>query len=152
MKKASITIVIFFLSLTTFGQDITGKWYGLLKVPGAQLPIEINVTKTENGYKSTMDSPEQKAFDIPIPSTSYENTSFKFAIPAGRIEYEGTFENNKIKANHEKEPETINKSFWKKYEYILIINDKKINIPAIFDLFILINSFEKHSQIYSNSN
>lgn len=97
MKKASITIVIFFLSLTTFGQDITGKWYGLLKVPGAQLPIEINVTKTENGYKSTMDSPEQKAFDIPIPSTSYENATFKFAIPAGRIEYEGTFENNKIK-------------------------------------------------------
>lgn len=43
------------MSLTTFGQDITGKWYGLLKVPGAQLPIEINVTKTENGYKSTMD-------------------------------------------------------------------------------------------------
>lgn len=97
MRKIAITIVTFFLSVTTFGQDITGKWYGLLKVPGTQLPIEINVTKTDTGYKSTMDSPDQKAFDIPIATTSFENTTFKFAIPAGRIEYEGTFENNKIK-------------------------------------------------------
>lgn len=97
MRKIAITIVTFFLSVTTFGQDITGKWYGLLEVPGTQLPIEINVTKTDTGYKSTMDSPDQKAFDIPIATTSFENTTFKFAIPAGRIEYEGTFENNKIK-------------------------------------------------------
>jgi len=96
MKKTVLTFVILFLTTVTFGQEITGKWYGLLIVPGGQLPLEINVTKTETGYQSTMDSPDQKAFGIPITTTNFENTTFKFAIPAGRIEYEGTYQNNTI--------------------------------------------------------
>ena len=44
--------------------------------------------------------------------------------------------NNKRNAIHPKELDIIRNSFWKKYEYILIINDRKIKIPEIFDLFI----------------
>lgn len=97
MKKIALTLIIALCSITNYSQEITGKWYGLLIVPGAQLPLEINITKTDSGYQSTMDSPDQKAFGIPITTTSFENSTFKFAIPAGRIEYEGTFENNRIK-------------------------------------------------------
>jgi len=96
MKKALITLVLTLLSYCSFGQEITGKWYGLLNVPGTQLPLEINVTKTETNYQSTMDSPDQKAFGIPITTTSFENSTFKFSIPAGKIEYIGTLKNNKI--------------------------------------------------------
>lgn len=96
MKKALITLVLTLVSYCSFGQEITGKWYGLLNVPGAQLPLEINVTKTETNYQSTMDSPDQKAFGIPITTTSFENSTLKFSIPAGKIEYIGTLKNNKI--------------------------------------------------------
>ncbi|RAR75698.1 alpha/beta hydrolase family protein [Flavobacterium aciduliphilum] len=97
MKKITLTCLLFLVTLNSFSQDISGKWYGLLTVPGMQLPLEINITKTETGYQSTMDSPDQKAFGIPVTTTSFENAVLKFAIPAGRIEYQGTFENNKIK-------------------------------------------------------
>jgi hypothetical protein len=97
MKKIAVLLFTLLLSFSSFGQEITGRWYGNLKVPGGQLPIEIKIIKTELGFSSTMDSPAQKAFDIPVVTTSFENSILKFAIPAGKIEFEGTLnDNNKI--------------------------------------------------------
>lgn len=95
MKKF-FTLSFLLLSLTAFCQDITGEWNGALKVSGIQLRLVIHISKTETGYTSTMDSPDQKAFGIPVTTTSFENNILKFAIPAGKIEYEGTLANNKI--------------------------------------------------------
>lgn len=98
MKKIKITVFIILISLTSFAQDVTGSWYGMLKVPGTQLPVVINVTKFETGYKATMDSPEQKAFGIPVPIFTFADSKFKFEIPEGRIDYSGILsENNVIK-------------------------------------------------------
>ena len=88
MKK-SILLIIVLISTITFGQEITGKWYGALNIPGNQLPIELNITKTDKGFTTTMDSPSQKAFNIAVPTTTFENATLKFAIPAGKIQYEG---------------------------------------------------------------
>ncbi len=85
------------LTIVSFGQEITGKWYGDIKTPTGELPLEINISKTENGYSTTMDSPTQKAFGIPITTTTFENSVLIFAIPAGKVSYEGTFnKDNKI--------------------------------------------------------
>ena len=88
MKKITFLLIILF-STVTFGQEISGKWYGALNVQGSKLPIEINITKIGTGFSSTMDSPSQKAFNIPVPTTTFENEILKFAIPAGKIQYEG---------------------------------------------------------------
>jgi pimeloyl-ACP methyl ester carboxylesterase len=87
MKK--ITFLLFLFSLTVSAQDITGKWYGLLKVQGIQLPLVFNVNKTENGCSATMDSPDQKAFGIPTTSANFENSTLKIAVLNAGIEYEG---------------------------------------------------------------
>ena len=88
MKKIFISLLIL-NSITLFGQEIVGQWFGILKVPIMQLNLVFNVTKTDSGFKSTMDSPDQKAFGIPVTTTSFENSILKLAIPAGGIEYEG---------------------------------------------------------------
>lgn len=97
MKKNILLLVTLLLTLVSFGQEISGKWYGDIKTPTGELPIEINITKTENGFSTTMDSPTQKAFGIPITTTNFQNSVLTFAIPAGKISYEGTFnKDNKI--------------------------------------------------------
>lgn len=82
------------------GQNITGQWNGILKVQGTQLRIVFNISKTENGYVSTMDSPDQGAKGIPVSSTSFENSTLKLAVTNLKIEYEGILgENNVIVGN-----------------------------------------------------
>ena len=89
MKKIITFILVFCSILTVFSQDITGTWNGILKVQGMQLSLVFHINKTENGFSSTMDSPDQKAFGIPVTTTNFENLKLKIAIANAGIEYEG---------------------------------------------------------------
>ncbi|PJJ07116.1 hypothetical protein CLU83_0262 [Flavobacterium sp. 1] len=99
MKKAVFFLIAVLVSFTMFGQEITGQWNGILKLPGGQLRVVFNITKTENGYSSTMDSPDQGAKGIPVATTSFENSVLKLAIPSAAIVYEGTLKDNAIAGN-----------------------------------------------------
>ncbi|WP_338407680.1 alpha/beta hydrolase [uncultured Flavobacterium sp.] len=90
MKKATLIILTFLTSLTVFGQDITGQWSGILKVQETQLRVVFNISKTDNGYSSSMDSPDQGAKGIPVTSTSFDHSILKLVITNAKIEYEGT--------------------------------------------------------------
>ena len=96
MKKIIVVFLISFVSLTTFGQDITGQWNGLLKVQGMQLRVVFNITKTETGYSATMDSPDQGAKGIPVTTTRFENSNLKIEMNAPKIEYEGVLGNDGV--------------------------------------------------------
>lgn len=79
-----------------FGQDITGQWNGILKVQGMQLRVVFNIDKTDTGYISTMDSPDQGAKGIPVSSISFEDSKLKLAVASLQIEYEGILGNDKV--------------------------------------------------------
>jgi uncharacterized protein len=96
MKKKIFLFLIACTSLTTFGQDITGQWNGLLKVQGMQLRVVFNITKTETGYSATMDSPDQGAKGIPVTTTRFENSNLKIEMNAPKIEYEGVLGNDGV--------------------------------------------------------
>jgi pimeloyl-ACP methyl ester carboxylesterase len=96
MKKPFLILISFLFSLSIKAQDITGEWNGILKVQGIQLRIVFNITKTENGYSTIMDSPDQGAKNIPVTSTSYENSKLKLTITNATIEYTGKLIENTI--------------------------------------------------------
>lgn len=96
MKKTTLLFIIFLASLTIYGQDITGQWNGVLKVQGMQLRLVFNISKTDTGYTSTMDSPDQGAKGIPVTTTTFENPKIKFEVASARIGYEGEFKDNEI--------------------------------------------------------
>ncbi len=98
MKIQIIAFVIgVFAATLVFGQDdITGQWNGILKVQGIQLRVVFNISKTENGYISTMDSPDQHAIGIPITNTSFEKQTLKLTVSSARIEYEGILDKDNI--------------------------------------------------------
>ena len=77
------------VSKCAIAQEITGQWNGILKVQGTQLRIVFNISKTENGYTATMDSPDQNAKGIPVSSVSFDNPKLKIAAANLGLEYEG---------------------------------------------------------------
>jgi hypothetical protein len=96
MKTVTLLIVAFLISISIKAQEITGQWNGILKVPGVQLRLVFNITKTENGFSTTMDSPDQGAKGIPVSSTKYENSKLKLEITNAQIEYNGDLKDTKI--------------------------------------------------------
>ncbi len=95
MKLSNVGIILFILlSINTYGQEVTGKWFGLLKGQGFELHLVFNIVKNQSGYTTTMDSPDQGAKGIPVNTTSFENSVLKFEISTAKIEYQGTLQNN----------------------------------------------------------
>jgi pimeloyl-ACP methyl ester carboxylesterase len=87
MKRISLIMVTVFIAAAAWGQDITGQWNGLLKVPGVQLRLVFHITQTESGYSSTMDSPDQGAAGIPATATSFVNDTLTIKIDNAIIVY-----------------------------------------------------------------
>ncbi len=96
MKKTALLLVAILTTISMFGQDIAGPWNGILKVPGTSLRVVFNISKTDTGYSSTMDSPDQGAKGIPVTSASFENSVLKLAVKNLGVEYEGTLDKNNI--------------------------------------------------------
>ena len=94
MKKPTLILIVILTALSTYAQDITGQWNGLLKVQGIQLRVVFNISKTVTGFSSTMDSPDQGAKGIPVTSTSFENSVLKLTVTNLGVEYEGTLTKN----------------------------------------------------------
>ena len=96
MKIILIMLFPVIANFTINAQDITGLWSGVLKVQGVQLRLVFNISKTENGYSSTMDSPDQGAKGIPVTSTRFENSKLRLEITNAKIEYSGELKENEI--------------------------------------------------------
>ena len=95
MKKLILVLSILATN-TMFSQEISGAWFGSLQIQGTDLPLVFNISKTGNNYTATMDSPKQKAFGIPVTTTTFENSTLKIAIPNAMIEYEGVLGKDNI--------------------------------------------------------
>jgi len=96
MKKTILILASFFTVLSIYSQDISGKWNGLLDIQGVELRIVFNITKTDSTYSSTMDSPDQKAFGIPVSSISFKNSNLKIEITNIGVQYEGTLNKDSV--------------------------------------------------------
>ncbi|WP_136465226.1 alpha/beta hydrolase family protein [Flagellimonas onchidii] len=109
MKTNKILTAILILSITTtaFGQDINGQWNGLLNIPGSPLRLSINVKETPNGHSSTLDSPDQGAFGIPVDTTLFKNNILKLVVVKLGIEYNGEFSDGSFKGNFMQGPMTL---------------------------------------------
>ena len=95
MKKL-LLLTFFIITSIVSAQDITGKWNGMLKFPGQQLRITVEVLKEDTGYKALLGSPDQGAGTIPADSFTFENNVVNFAIAAAGANFKGTYENGNI--------------------------------------------------------
>lgn len=96
MKKAVVLLGMVLLSISMMAQDISGQWNGFLKVPGGQLPLIFKLSKTESGYSSTMDSPDQGAKGIVLTSCSFEKAILRLSLSSANLVYEGELNPNGV--------------------------------------------------------
>jgi len=91
MKKLMISFVLVMSFLVVNGQNISGKWNGSLNLRGKQLKIAFNISKTSNGgYKTTMDSPDQKVFGLATTTTTLKDSILTIQIKNAGLEFVGT--------------------------------------------------------------
>ena len=96
MKTILFLLFTFLTSCSMDAQDITGQWNGILKTQGIQLRVVFHINKTDTGYSSTMDSPDQGAKGLPTTSTYFENSTLKITAPNFGLEYDGTLGHDSI--------------------------------------------------------
>lgn len=96
MKTIYTFLLLLVITTVSFGQDITGQWNGLLKVPGMQLRLVFNIAKTDTGFSATMDSPDQKVKGIPVSAITFENGKLSLEIAAAHIAYTGELKDKVI--------------------------------------------------------
>jgi uncharacterized protein len=93
MKKTLLVLAVVLASVSMFGQNISGKWYGKLNLNGKELRVVFNISNTRTGLKATMDSPDQNAFGIRATYASFDNSIIRLEISNAGIEYLGTLNN-----------------------------------------------------------
>lgn len=96
MRSFLILLIISGSSFSMKAQDITGKWNGALAIQQTQLRLVFNITETEDGFSSTMDSPDQGATDIPVTNTTFEYPKIIFKVSNLKIEYIGELKDDEI--------------------------------------------------------
>ncbi|MGQ9619985.1 MAG: CocE/NonD family hydrolase, partial [Bacteroidales bacterium] len=70
-------------------QTITGDWHGMLSIQGITLRISVHVFKSNEGYSSTWDSPDQNAMGIPSTTTTFVYPEFSFTHSGAGFKYNG---------------------------------------------------------------
>jgi hypothetical protein len=98
MKKF-IYLASMFVSLCCYSQannSIAGKWKGNLNAGGTQLPLVFNIKNDNGNLVSSMDSPAQGAYNIPVEKTSFSNNEVLIELPSLGISYTGKLENDTI--------------------------------------------------------
>jgi len=128
MKKIVLTFAFVLLVGIAFAQGIVGDWAGVLAVNGAKLRIIFHITKTGDGYKSTMDSPDQGAKGLPVGATTFADNKITINASQYGINYTGTYlpDSNKINGSFPQGGKIVPLNFtWSKYTIAARSQDPK---------------------------
>lgn len=83
------TLLLLLMSHVTQAQDLVGQWSGKLQVQGTELSIIFHVSKTNDHYEVTMDSPGQNAMGNNVSSTIFSYPKVRFEMRSIGATYEG---------------------------------------------------------------
>lgn len=96
MRK--ICILLFCLSaLQPRAQDITGTWYGALRIGGNSLRLTLELSKSDSGYAGRMISVDQGNTALPLQSVTLNGNTVDLRSSMGGISYSGTTDGKLIR-------------------------------------------------------
>ena len=95
MKRVSTIFILLLAVITLSAQDITGKWTGVLSVTdqmgqAVEFRLNFNISSTDNGYTSTLDSPDQNTYGYAVDSTLFKKPELTIKISNLQVVYVGT--------------------------------------------------------------
>jgi hypothetical protein len=119
MKRVTSIVVLLLAVFSLYGQDIVGTWEGAFTPPGGmgELRIAFHISAVDDGYTSTLDSPDQEAFGIPTDATSYKDKELSIKIAGLDFVYLGKLgEENVITGTFTQQGATFDLNMTKKEE------------------------------------
>jgi hypothetical protein len=95
MKRTTTILILLLAVITLSAQDITGKWTGAKSFTDQMgqsktLRINFNISTTDNGYTSTLDSPDQNTYGYAVDSTLFKKPELTIKISSLQVVYVGT--------------------------------------------------------------
>jgi hypothetical protein len=90
MKKVKLIIILLLAFGALYAQDIQGTWNGVLTTPNGRLRVNFNITASEDGFTSTLDSPDQNAYGIPVDSTFFRSPELTIKLASIDLVYIGS--------------------------------------------------------------
>lgn len=97
MKLLFKSVLAVILSCSSIqAQNIVGQWNGVLSVHGTNLRLVFHIEKNDDGYTSTLDSPDQGATGFPVKTTSFDGSKLLLDLPSIAAKYEGEFQIDSI--------------------------------------------------------
>ena len=94
--KSVLALTIILSCGSIQAQNIVGQWNGVLSVSGINLRLVFHIEKNDDGYTSTMDSPDQGATGFPVKTTSFDGSKLLLDLPSIAAKYEGEFQIDSI--------------------------------------------------------
>ncbi len=76
--------------------QVTGDWFGTLQVQGVQLRLVLHITDSAEGLVTTMDSPDQSAFGIPVTSTAFVDPKISLKLEKLGAQFEGQLKQDSL--------------------------------------------------------
>jgi len=111
MKLLSLFL---FLSFYGYSQSPYGDWYATLKA--ADLPLVFHIKKDRKNATITVDSPKQKAFDMPATISISKGNQLKVEMKNLGVLYEGVYYPDSISGMFQQGAIVENLTFFKKPE------------------------------------
>jgi uncharacterized protein len=71
--------------------SLAGVWQGIIKVQSIELRVVLHITAEGDGYKATLDSPDQGAKGIPVDRVALEGENVKLELKGIKASFEGKF-------------------------------------------------------------
>ncbi|WP_159520622.1 alpha/beta hydrolase family protein [Sunxiuqinia indica] len=96
MKIYYILFVLFFTQPQLSGQNITGKWYGLLDPEGEALRITLDIEQTKRSYKTTLFSIDQTTEGFEMKRSKLKNSIYSTKALLGLFRFSGAYTGDSI--------------------------------------------------------
>ena len=78
----SLFALVISAPFATAQEGIVGDWYGVLDVQGVmKLRIVFHIEKTDAGYNTTLDSPDQGAYGLKVSKTTFSQPTLTLEMP-----------------------------------------------------------------------
>ena len=97
MKNLTTLLFLLITFSNSYCQEIEGDWYGNLDLQIREIPLVFHIVKTDTAFVSTIDSPNQKSFDIPVDKTVFNDSIISFQVDRLGITYKGVYDERKNK-------------------------------------------------------
>ena len=117
-----IIFLFLILAFYGFGQSPYGDWFTTLKA--ADLPLVFHIKKESGKNIVSVDSPKQKAFDMPAKITFSEGNNIKVEMGKIGVSFEGTYCSDSLSGIFKQGPILEEMTFYKKP-----IEPKKVKRP-----------------------